>query len=308
MQRQLPADQPRQRVHAGLGLRDLGERSQARDAGRVAVVALRLRADHGSVDAARTALEHLAVLVDEEVVADVVPAVGVAVVAGDAEHDRRRVLRPVIVRGHRVVHERDLHVAVDRVRPRRHGVAAPLAARDHGHGRARPPASAPRRVRRPRRRRRRPTRRATVAVGSARTKRARSGARAPAQAQLELVGGAGERGVGTCGRGAARVGPVVAGRVQRQPVGPRAAAAARAHLRLGVGPARPAQPDQVEPARRAQHARGAPAGGGGARPSGSASRSSSNRAGREANARPGERRAPAAVAAAPSPRAWRRVI
>ena len=112
VQRELPADQPRQRVHPRLGVRHGGERPDRRDAGRGRVVALRLRADHGLVDPARAALEHLAVLVDEEVVADVVPAVGVAVVARDAEHDAGRLLRPVVVRADRVVDERGLHLAV----------------------------------------------------------------------------------------------------------------------------------------------------------------------------------------------------
>jgi hypothetical protein len=89
VERELPADQARERVEAGLGERDGRERPDRRDPGRGRVVALGLRADHGLVDPARAALEHLAVLVDEEVVTDVVPAVGVAVVAGDAEHDAR---------------------------------------------------------------------------------------------------------------------------------------------------------------------------------------------------------------------------
>ena len=93
VQRQLPADQPRQRLHRGRVERQVGERAEAGDAGRVAVVALRLRADDGGLDAARAALEDHAVAVDEEVVADVVPAVGVAVIARDAEDDRRPIPR-----------------------------------------------------------------------------------------------------------------------------------------------------------------------------------------------------------------------
>jgi hypothetical protein len=47
-------------------------RAEQRDADRACVEPFRVRADHVLVDAAVPALEHLAVLVDEEVVADVV--------------------------------------------------------------------------------------------------------------------------------------------------------------------------------------------------------------------------------------------
>ena len=95
--------------------------------------------------------------------------------------------------------------------------------------------------------------RAVRAVGWARTKRARRPAGGAAQAQLEDVGGAGVGGLGA-GRGAGAVGRVVAGGVERQPRRPRAAARARADLRLEVAAALPAQPDQVEAPRRVQHA------------------------------------------------------
>ena len=177
VERELPADQARQRVHPRLGEQHGAERPDRRDTGRDGVVALRLGADHGLVDPARAALEHLAVLVDEEVVADVVPAVGVAVVARDPEHDPRRLLGPVVVRADRVVDERGLHLAVLGRRARRDGVAAPLGAGDdRGLGRlggARPHALAASGARR------RPvTWRAARAVGWARTKRART---APAE-------------------------------------------------------------------------------------------------------------------------------
>ena len=255
VQRELPADQAGERVQRGLRARDLRVGAEHRDPGRDAVVALRLGADDGRVDAAGAALEDLAVLVDEEVVAEVVPAVGVAVVAGDPEHDPRRVLGVVGVGRHRVVHERDLDRAVVGGRARRDGVAAPLGPGDHAHrraldlaagGDARAPAQA--------------------LADPAGDGRGRQGAheagaqraRVAAQAQLELVGGADERRVGA-GDGARAVGPVVAHDVQRRPRGPAAAAPARAHLRLGVAAARPAQADQVEAARRAQHPRRAPA-------------------------------------------------
>ena len=69
VQRQLPADDLGERLHALLGLGHVGERAEAGHAGRHAVVALRLRADDGQVDAAATALEDLAIAVDDEVVA-----------------------------------------------------------------------------------------------------------------------------------------------------------------------------------------------------------------------------------------------
>ena len=108
--------------------------------------------------AAGAPLEHLPVLIDEEVVADVVPAVGVAVVLGDAEHDRGRLVGRVVVGGDRVVHEAHLHHAVAGRRARRDRVAAPRRARDD---------------------RRRGARRAACCLGATAT-RARSACRAAA--------------------------------------------------------------------------------------------------------------------------------
>ena len=88
MERELPDSRRASASSAGVGLAGGAESAEARDARRLGVVALRLRADHGLVDAAGPALEDVAVPVDEEVVADVVPAVRVAVVAADAAHDR----------------------------------------------------------------------------------------------------------------------------------------------------------------------------------------------------------------------------
>ena len=130
VQRELPADQARERLHGRRVERHVRERPETRDAGRVAVPALRLGADHGGLDATRAALEDDAVAVDEEVVTDVVPAVGVAVVARDAEDDAGRLLRRVVDRGDRVVHERGLHHAVARWVARRDLVGAPGGTRD----------------------------------------------------------------------------------------------------------------------------------------------------------------------------------
>ena len=285
MQRQLPADQPRQRLHRGLVERQVGERAETRDPGRVAVVALGLGADHGGLDAARAALEDHAVAVDEEVVADVVPAVGVAVVARDAEDDRSRLLGRVVDGADGVVHERDLHVAVAGAAARWHAVAAPARARDD-RGRAR------------------------LACGRARPARRRVGERAhearlqaagaAAQPQLELVGAAGEDGVGAV----AVAGVVVR---QRRPARPAPAVRARADLRLRGG--RPSA--QTRPSRSKRRGAGSTwscASRRRRRARRACRCASSNSAGSSA-ARAGEGRRSAPSAAAPAPRrtAWRRV-
>ena len=247
VQPELPADDPAERVDPGDRERHVGERAERGHAGRDAVEALRLRADDRLVDPARAALEDLAVLVDEEVVADVAPAVVVAVVLGDAEHDPRRVRRAVVVRVDRVVDERELDLAGARGVARDDGVAAPLRAGDDRR-RARDLAA-----------RRRADPAARRAGGRAGAHEAGvQPARAAAQAELELVGVAGPDRVGAGPRrGGVRA--VVAGRVQRRPARPAAAAAAGADLRVDVGGAAPAEPDQVEPARRVVDPRRPPA-------------------------------------------------
>ena len=83
---------PRQKIGkcgAGHGRRCGGTvRPEHGNADRAGVEAFRVRSDHGLVDAAVATLEHLPVLVDEKVVADVVPAVALHVVDLDAAHDR----------------------------------------------------------------------------------------------------------------------------------------------------------------------------------------------------------------------------
>ena len=78
---ELPADQAGDRLHRRVVERDARERPERGDARAVAVEALRLRADHRLVDPAGAALEDRPVAIDQEVVPDVVPAVGVPVVA-----------------------------------------------------------------------------------------------------------------------------------------------------------------------------------------------------------------------------------
>ncbi len=243
VQRQLPAEQSRGGGHGLGGDAGRGVRAEEGDAGRHRVVALRLRPDDRLVDAARTALEHLAVAVDEEVVADVVPAVRVAVVLGDAEHDRRRIARAVLVDGRGVVDEGELDGAVARVAAGRHRGCPPRVAGDDRRGCAGRLGGA------------------SAGAGGAgadaaadagrdgdevQAQRAARGAR---QAQLQLVRAAGPQRVGGA-LAAARVGCVVAVGGERDPVAPRAAAAAHAHLHAPLA----AQPDDLEAARGAQHA------------------------------------------------------
>ncbi len=178
-------------------------------------------------------------------------------VAGDGEDDAGRVLGPVVVGRHRVMDERDLDLAEDRGLARRDAVAAPRGARDDrrrraGLGGARLRALQP------------AGETGVQARGRQRAHEAGAQvARGAAQAELELVRGADERGVRADGE-LPPVGAVVAGGVEGDPVGPAAAAAAGAQLRLGARSTRPAQADHVEAARRAQDAARAPAGGGGA--------------------------------------------
>ncbi len=106
--------------------------AEDRDAGRLAVPAVGVRAEDGLVDAALTTLEDLAALVDEEVVAEVAPAVGLHVVDVQRPDDGVRVGAVVRdVRG--VVHERGLDPArgqVDRALVVERLVGAPLGAGD----------------------------------------------------------------------------------------------------------------------------------------------------------------------------------
>ena len=213
-----------------------GERAEARDAGRVVVEALRLGADHGRLDPARAALEDVAVAVDEEVVTDVVPAVGLDVVAGDAEHDPRRLLGPVLDRAGGVMDERGLHGAVARAAARRDLVGAPARPRDHERGGLR---GAGRGL-------------ARHSVERAHEPRGELPGLAP-EAELELVGGAGEGGIGAVERDV-RVG-------EGGPARPAAAFHAGADLRVDVGAAVPAQADEVEAVGRPQRLGELPAAG-----------------------------------------------
>ena len=94
---------------------------------------MRVRAEHRPGDPALAPLEQGAALVDQEVVADVVPLVAAHVVRLDAADDRRRVGAAVAVGAGRVVHEEHLHVAgVLRRCPDDRLVGAPPGPGDHG--------------------------------------------------------------------------------------------------------------------------------------------------------------------------------
>ena len=128
--RQLPADKPGDGVERRRGRGLGGERAEDRDARRARVEALRVCADDRKVDAARATLVDPPEAVDEEVVADVVPALRVAVVLGDRQDDRRRVVGPVGVRAVGVMDESHLDRALGGPRARHDAIAAPGRARD----------------------------------------------------------------------------------------------------------------------------------------------------------------------------------
>ena len=121
-----------ERLRAGADERVVAD---VRDAGGLRVEALRVGADHRLVEPAGAALVERAVLVDERVVADVVPAVRVAVVAADREHDLRRLLRRVVVQRDGVVHVDRLHRPVVRRRRAARSWIAPQSSREtYGNG------------------------------------------------------------------------------------------------------------------------------------------------------------------------------
>ena len=83
-----------------------------------------MHTDHGQVDAAGAAFEVVPKPVDEEVVAHVVPAAGVAVETRDRERESGRLLRAVLVRALGVVDDGEINLAVRRQDSRRDQVAA----------------------------------------------------------------------------------------------------------------------------------------------------------------------------------------
>ena len=105
VEEQPPGQQRHDRIDRGLGWASRPEVAQHRNAHRAGVEAVGVRADHGDLGkvAARPGPPEP---VDEKVVADVIPAVGVDVVGLDRPDHRRHVLSAVAVGVHRVVEYR----------------------------------------------------------------------------------------------------------------------------------------------------------------------------------------------------------
>ena len=117
--RELPGEPAHEAAERGDRDRLLRVRAQHGDAAGLRVHALRLRADDGLRQPAGPARVDVAVLVDERVVADVVPAQRVAVVTADRQDDARRLRLRVLVRADRVVEDRRLDAPVARGLARR---------------------------------------------------------------------------------------------------------------------------------------------------------------------------------------------
>ena len=139
---QAPGEKTRQRRLRGRRRRGGVVVPDQRDAGRALVEALGVRSDDVAVDPSEAALEDLAVLVDEEVVADVVPAVREHVVALDAADDRGRPGARVRVRARGVVDDGEPR-RCPRSRDGRGGCARWLPRRDARGSAASPPSRRP---------------------------------------------------------------------------------------------------------------------------------------------------------------------
>ncbi len=243
---ELPSDQASERVDRLGGLRDGREGAEVRDPGREPVVTLGLSPDHRLIDAARPTFEDLPEPVDQEVVADVVPAVGVPVVLADRQHDSGGVLGGVVVGRHRVVHERHVDASVTGTGTRRAAPGLPdVAADDRGRpgGLAGPGGGGgrPRGARRPGR----------LRHGHERSTHA---AERPARTELELVGPSHPDGFAG-GERTSVVGSVTR-HLQGRPAAPRTAASARPDLEPGSAHPGAADTKQVEPTRCPQDAGG----------------------------------------------------
>src|SRR5687767_1629683 len=99
------------RLRGRPGIRVVSDRG---DAGRLRVEALGVGADDRLAEAAVAALVDAAEAVDQRVVADVIPAVAVAVEAADPEHDPLRLRAAVLVGGHRVMYDGGLDLSLGR--------------------------------------------------------------------------------------------------------------------------------------------------------------------------------------------------
>ncbi len=137
-----PGEQLGDRLLRGARRSSAPVRSEQRDTDRPGVEALRMRSDHVAVDSAEPAFVHRAEAVDEEVVADVVPAVPLDVVELDALHDRRGLGPGVVVPAGGVMNDREAHLRRElRRRAPDRLVGSPGNARHdrRGHRRSRSP-------------------------------------------------------------------------------------------------------------------------------------------------------------------------
>ena len=224
------------------GLRQRRQRAVADhgDAHAAGVEALGVRADDRSVDASAAALVDAAVGVDQEVVANVVPAVRAHVVGVDRADDRGHVAGRVAVRRVGVMHEDHAHrVGVARGRPAHRLVRAPPGPRDDG--------------RLTRRRRQRPHGAQRAASG-----RHERDVHPPGSAHPHLEQPAAREPdrLGMADR------PAAVG-LQPGPARPGARARARAHLDLGAGAGGPASAQQIEREWGSLHRQDVQAGGAG---------------------------------------------
>ena len=130
VQRELPRQQALERCPGGGGDAHVDEAAQHGHAGRDQVVAARLRAHDGLIDASRAGLEDAPEEVDHEVVADVVPAVHIAMEGVDRAQHRRHLAGAVAVGVLGVVHERHPHRAIVGGDPRTGDSPGPRPASD----------------------------------------------------------------------------------------------------------------------------------------------------------------------------------
>src|SRR5699024_1403541 len=132
VQVELPGEEALDPRGHGVRRRDLVVVAEGGDAGRLLVDAEGVGADDGLLQAAGAALPEAAPLVDQHVVADVVPAVAVHVVVVDAPDELRHLGLGVVVGARGVVDHRSADLAVLRVAPAHGLVGAPGGAAAHG--------------------------------------------------------------------------------------------------------------------------------------------------------------------------------
>ena len=110
--RQPPAQKQTHRTQLHGGRRRLDVVADHRHRPGIGVEPASMRSLDGSGDSAESALEDLAVLVDERVVGDVAPPKGPRVVGVDAAHGFRRIGRRVVIVGRGVMHDPRLDLVV----------------------------------------------------------------------------------------------------------------------------------------------------------------------------------------------------